>query len=292
MTKVDVSTKLDGSTQLWRYMSLDKLIDLLSTSELYFSPLASFMKSDPFEGYLPSVAFEADASIFRSSIADNEAMLQQLEAHRKSLGFELSIDERNVLQGKIDALKKTPRVYRAAISKAITVNCWHINEGESEAMWRLYGDNGKAIAVQTTLDALRESIQVCDSEYRVQIYPVKYLDFFDKSLTPRDCVIEGQRAPFFKRKSYEHEREVRAAIFHVSQSAGAVTKLESWKPAPLRIPIQLKDLIQAIYISPYAGEPFPASVTRVCDKFGFSTDVVKTSRLLSGHEELLDTLLL
>ena len=52
MTATSVSTKLDGSTSLWRYMSLDKLVDLLSTRELQFAPLAWFVKSDPFEGRL------------------------------------------------------------------------------------------------------------------------------------------------------------------------------------------------------------------------------------------------
>lgn len=53
MTEVQASKQLSGTTKLWRYLSLDKLVDLLSTSELFFTPLAAFAKSDPFEGYLP-----------------------------------------------------------------------------------------------------------------------------------------------------------------------------------------------------------------------------------------------
>jgi hypothetical protein len=49
MTEVHVSAKLPRSTKLWRYLSLDKLVDLLSTNELCFTPLARFAKSDPFE---------------------------------------------------------------------------------------------------------------------------------------------------------------------------------------------------------------------------------------------------
>lgn len=62
MTEVQASKQLSGKSGLWRYLSLDKLIDLLSTSELFFTPLAVFAKSDPFEEYLPSVALDAHAS--------------------------------------------------------------------------------------------------------------------------------------------------------------------------------------------------------------------------------------
>jgi len=70
-----------------------------------------------------------------------------------------------------------------AIAKATMVNCWHTSESESEAMWRLYAENGKAVAVETTFDALKESIQRRESSSVVYIYPVKYLDFFDSAFS-------------------------------------------------------------------------------------------------------------
>ena len=94
MTVVSVSTRLEENTPLWRYMSLDKLVNLLSTNELHFTPLASFVESDPFEGYLPAVAFEADASIFRPHIEDSELAFQLVEEHRRNVGHELTKEER------------------------------------------------------------------------------------------------------------------------------------------------------------------------------------------------------
>lgn len=292
MTRLSVSTKLGEDTALWRYMSLDKFVDLLATQELHFAPLASFAKSDPFEGYLPAVALEADASIFRPHVNDAELALEVVEEHRKSVGHELTKEERALAEGQIADLKAAPRRYHAAIAKSIAVNCWHINNGESEAMWRLYTDSGKGIAVETTFGALKGSIGARDSAFRVHIFPVKYLDFFDKTLKPADCVVEGQRAPLLKRLSYEHEREVRAFIVHVPETARSALDLESWKPVPVRIPVELKRLVKAIHVSPYPGEPFASSVTKICERFGLSDDIVKPSRLLSGQEELLDTLLL
>jgi hypothetical protein len=87
MTEVQSSTQLAGATRLWRYLSLDKLIDLLSTSELFFTPLATFAKTDPFEGYLPSIAFDAHASIFRRYVHDLELSHQQVAEHRNEQGY-------------------------------------------------------------------------------------------------------------------------------------------------------------------------------------------------------------
>jgi hypothetical protein len=292
MTAVNISASLDGNTPLWRYMSLDKLIDLLSTRELHFTPLAFFVKSDPFEGYVPAVSLEAVASIFRPKVKDSEFAFELVKEHRKSVGYELTSAEKADFQRQMDGLKTAPRDYYDAITKSISVNCWHINKGESEAMWRLYSDNGKGVAVETTLSLLAESIRVFESPFRVQIYPVKYLDFFDNTLSPRDCVVEGHTVPLLKRDSYEHEHEVRAFIVNVPKTARDAANLDSWKPYPTRIQIELIRLIKAVHISPYSKDPFPSSVTRICELFGLPKDIVHFSRLLSGHEELLDRLLL
>jgi hypothetical protein len=291
MTEVHVSAKLPGSTKLWRYLSLDKLVDLLSTNELFFTPLASFAKSDPFEGYLPTVAFDAQASIHRKYVNDTEVSHQLVAEHRNRQGYPLSEDEREKLRKSLDDLRSTLRRFLPAIVKTTTVNCWNqAGTNESEAMWRLYAENGKAVAVETTLDALKESIEKRESSNVVHIYPVKYLDFFDPAVQPQDCVVEGHLAPLLKRISYEHEREVRAFISRIAPNPRAAADLDLWEPVPIRLPVDIRALVKAVHISPYAGEPFPSSVTRICEAFGLDPDIVKPSQLLSGQEELLDRL--
>ncbi|MDD8060356.1 MULTISPECIES: hypothetical protein [Gammaproteobacteria] len=62
------SASLDEA--LWRYMLLDKLINLLETQKLYFTALESYNESDPFEGYMPDVAAKAYAEIFGSQVSE------------------------------------------------------------------------------------------------------------------------------------------------------------------------------------------------------------------------------
>ncbi len=102
MTEVKASKQLPGTTRLWRYLSLDKLIDLLSTNELFFSSLAAFAKSDPFEGYLPSVAFDAHASLSRRYVNDTKLAHKQVAEYRRNKGFPLTDAEQLMLETSIE----------------------------------------------------------------------------------------------------------------------------------------------------------------------------------------------
>ncbi|GAI39952.1 unnamed protein product, partial [marine sediment metagenome] len=62
MAKLHVGKSLRDTDVLWRYVTLDKFINLIDSRALFFAPLAWYEKTDPFEGYLPRVAMEALAS--------------------------------------------------------------------------------------------------------------------------------------------------------------------------------------------------------------------------------------
>jgi hypothetical protein len=286
-----MSSQLTGGTKLWRYLSLDKLIDLLSTEELFFAPLSSFLKADPYEGFLPTTGMDALAQIPRSKTQDIERLIPAVEDHLRREGRELSGEQRDTLRRDLQELKTAPRRFFPAIVRCQTVNCWHANDSESEAMWRLYSDRGRAVAVETDIDAFVASIRARHSDHRVHVYPVKYLDFFDQSLRPSDCTVEGRHTtPFLKRLSYKHENEVRALICRAVASARESENLDFWQPVPVRLPVDVKLMVKRVHVSPYSKEPFGASVTKICDLFGLPAGVVKPSKLLSGEEELLKRL--
>lgn len=292
MTEVRTSKTMPGSTRLWRYMALDKLVDLLSSGELHFSPLAAFMKTDPYEGNLPSVALDAHVSIVQKYVEDVEQSHGHVATIRANRGFPLTAEETAKLRASVDDLRTSLRRLMPAIAKATTVNCWYASDTESEAMWRLYAENGKAVAIETTLDGLKESICLRDYPAIVHIYPVKYLDFFDSALQPKDCLVEGHSAPLLKRIAYQHEREVRAFTSKRSSDPLRMTDVNYWQPTPMRLPVDVKTLVKSVHISPYATQPFPRSVVKLCELFGLEPTVVRPSKLLSGHEELLDRLTL
>lgn len=289
MTAVDVSSELAGGAKLWRYLSLDKLVDILSTGELFFAPLSFFVKTDPFEGYLPAAAMNALGELARRTVTDVEFSIGDLAEHCTAAQPAVPNAARETLQRKLDDLKATPKRFFQAIMQCQTVNCWHASEVESEAMWRLYADNGKAVAIETSVDALRESIESRQSQHRVHIHRVKYLDFFDQRLKPSDCVVDGHTTPLLKRLSYKHENEVRAFIGRVPNNPREAANIDYWRPVPVRLAVDIKLLLKRVHISPYAGEPFGTSVSKLCELFGFPSGLVELSKLLSGQDELLKT---
>jgi hypothetical protein len=239
---------------------------------------------------LPTVALDAHASINKAVIAQMENDHKQLEDNLQKRGRTLSQEDRHALATKLEEVRSTFGLLLPAISKTIMVNCWHVSEDESEAMWRLYSENGKVVAIETTLAAFSQSIEVKNSSHVVYVYPVKYLDFFDPTLEPRDCVVEGHLAPLLKRRSYQHEREVRAFIAKMAPDPRTGADIGFWKPESVRVPIDLQTLVKAVYVSPYAGAPFPSSVLKMCETFGLGSNLVRQSKLLDGHEELINRL--
>ncbi len=272
-------------------MSLDKLVDLLSTGELFFAPLSSFAETDPFEGYLPAVAMRADAEMFRQAIVDAEALFSESEHQVAHVKGEVARIAREQIKSIRDDLKLGPSRSFLAIMQSVVINCWHASDVESEAMWRLYADNGKAVVIETDADALKNCIQSRESQHCVHIYPVKYLDFFDENLKPSDCVVEGHQGPLLKRSSYQHEHEVRAFIGRTPKDCLESADLKYWqRPLPVRLPVDVKALVKRVHVSPYSKEPFQSSVGKICELLGLSAAVVAPSKLLFGNEALLQLL--
>jgi hypothetical protein len=87
------------------------------------------------------------------------------------------------------------------------VSCWHAGEYESAAMWSLYG---RSVAVKSTYGRLR----ACVTSPSIRMGMVQYIDYA-RDLIPYD----NSYWPFmYKRKSFEHEREVRIVIQDVQCS--------------------------------------------------------------------------
>ncbi|MEB6412136.1 DUF2971 domain-containing protein [Enterobacter vonholyi] len=283
MSNFRISPNLPPETMLWRYMSLDKFIDLLSTGELYFTPVSSYINSDPFEGLLPKVAQDAMAGIFKNSVDDfNETIKPLEEMINASQGPNQENARRDLelLRERISThLPMMEKTY-FAIMKSVTVSCWHKNETESEGMWRLYSDLNKGIAIQTNVARLIEAIT---ADNYIVISEVKYLDYLDPTLTPQDCIVNGNFGPYLKRLSFAHENEVRMTISPPFDHKN----IDSHKPSGVRIKIDPLKLIEKIYISPYVSQPFPNAVNSVAEKFGLDKKIIVTSKLLQVDESLL-----
>jgi sulfur relay (sulfurtransferase) DsrC/TusE family protein len=213
MTEVKKGKSIDDNATLWRYISLEAFISLLETQSLFFTPTAYYEKTDPFEGLMPEVAMKAIASV-------SGKRLSKMQTYRKEI-VNMVVEKDGVIseehQKLIDVLDKSIEEYRVhpknsyiALAKRTTVSCWHKNENESEAMWRLYSKNG--IAIKTKFSSIVRSFENNGENHIIHVAPVKYIDFSNKELLPADCVTDGYIFPLIKRSSFSHEHEVRFFI--------------------------------------------------------------------------------
>jgi hypothetical protein len=211
---------------LWRYMSFEKFIDFILTKSFYFSRLDKF--SDPFEGMPTKKEFDRIMSF------------SQLSAHINSWIESNRSPDKNDIDREIISLFKS----RINTRKSTIVNCWHISDYESEAMWKIYGEQKNSVCIKTTVGELCRNFNREDT--RVAYLKVEYVDF--NSDARRSAHLLGQ----YKRKSFEHEKEYRFSIqdyndkkfLHNVTEFGAKVKVESL------------NFINEIFVSPLSDSWF------------------------------------
>lgn len=172
--------------------------------------------------------------------------------------------------------------WREGSLKYVVVSCWHMNYHESAGMWKLYSNCDNAIAIRSTYPALR----VCLSE-KIQIGVVKYLDYAHERMPNEDHILD---AIMHKRKSYEHERELRAVNWITPGDVTQVQQRETGDPrTPSLLPkppehgvwetLDLNCLIDRIYTAPAADHWLKDLVQRLCDRYGVEKEIER-SRIL------------
>lgn len=117
---------------LWRYMDLSKFADLLQRRSLAF-PRADRL-GDPFEGSVP---------------VPNALHIQKVIEDRKNGNrtdpYEMLDDER--LSNMAQQFSHT----RRQMIKSCYVSCWHMNEHESLAMWKVYSASDEAVCIRPAI---------------------------------------------------------------------------------------------------------------------------------------------
>ena len=86
------------------------------------------------------------------------------------------------------------------------ISCWHEGSHESEAMWKLYSSETNGIVIKTDFGSLLDSLQ---GNPGLILGRVDYIDYNDTDLSPTG---DNWLQFLQKRKSFEHEHEVRFII--------------------------------------------------------------------------------
>lgn len=233
--------------KVWRYMDFTKFVSLIDTQCLYFARADKF--DDPFEGSLPRKNVHA-----RTMLLASPDMPQDMSSGK----INALLDFENQLSGINRHMKKF-----------VAINCWHANEHESAAMWKLYLKSNDGIAIQSTYKRLRDSII---DDRRVYLGKVKYIDYENEVIRSN----HGFAPYVHKRKSFEHEHEIRAVVTIPWTTTD--TKITEQEPVDhgIQIRIDIESLIEKIYIAPGTPNWFADLVGAVTMRYNYTFKVVQS----------------
>lgn len=224
---------------IWRYMDIAKFAYMLHKKALFF-PKASQLQ-DIFEGSYTKKSIDTRSELFKSVARNNPT-------HN---------------------IEKQVSEFARQLKKHVYISSWHMNAHESAAMWSQYSQGGKGIAVQSTFKNLRQCF--LGSEDIIFIGKVKYIDY-DKDLIKTDNLLN----PFIrKRKSFEHEHELRAVLAKLAETA--MESLSSFNEEGRYVLVDLEELIESVYISPTSKEWEIELVKTLMEKFDLKKPLIKSN---------------
>lgn len=233
-------------TTIWRYMDYTKFIAILVDEALFFSRGDKFR--DRFEGSVPKKVAEERNRMWKE--------FQELEGKNPE-------DEQQSNE-EFDKLAQLDR-------KLVAINCWYIDDAESDAMWQLYlKGQGEGVAIRSTVGRL---IKAFENDRRdVHIGVVKYIDY-DRGTFE----IHSSFSQFLhKRLEFKHENELRAMVRLASKMPSG-GKFDYFKSVPqvehgIEIRVNLQALISEIIVAP--GAKWLELVTqKVVNRYGLKVQV-------------------
>jgi hypothetical protein len=214
-------------------MELAKFLSVLDKSALYFVRLDKLAEFDPFEGYYTN-----------ANLLIDQLSYQQLPNEWKRL--EWFKDEKTF--GTLKQVSQQGRQFVKANREFTFVNSWYAQAHESAAMWSQYLKSQDGIAIQSTYKRLIDSLSGYE-EYEIHIGMIKYIDY-SVEVIPMGNIL----SPFmYKRKSFEHERELRCLIWTPQHGKNDLTSTNTNKYKDtfgIYVPVDLELLIQRIYLAP------------------------------------------
>jgi hypothetical protein len=144
-------------------------------------------------------------------------------------------------------------------------------------MWNIYSNNDEGFAIQSTFKRLCESFRGFNRT--IWIGKVKYIDYLKDSISDNNLL----NKLLCKRKSFEHEAEMRAIIqpldpglippYHALEAIEKVLQIQGAHTRGIYVNTDLNSLIDKIYVSPLAKDWYVDLIKSVMKKYNRNIEV-------------------
>jgi hypothetical protein len=245
--------RIEQNSVLWRYIDFRKFESLLVNKSLFFCRADKF--SDPFE----------------CSIPKNEAEFRSKEYLRIT----------NSNERLTNGFSESAKTFNMKIKRSTVINCWHINNNESDAMWRIYLKTNDGVAIQT--NPMKLEYALIETQENICASKVRYIDYdtqvwYDKIEFPH-----RERSSFtpiiHKRKEFQHESEFRL-FYEISDSMsdnyGKYWESQENKSGKF-IKIDVNELIEKVVFPPTIDEQAKDSIIELVNKLGYKFEFMNST---------------
>lgn len=222
--------------KVWRYMDFAKFVSMIKSKSLFLNRVDSYPE-DPIEGTIPE---------------NNKEISKHMHPYIDTFYIQ------NVQSNE-------------ELRKRAFVNCWHMNDYESIAMWKLYTNTIESVTIETTYSKLKS---ILPEDFFIGL--VEYIDYKKETINTLHTP-----TPFmYKGKEYIHESEVRILNMEVKSEGGQYKFNEKeLKTHKFIENLDINDLINKIYVHPKSQEWFFELVKEICSTCGINSDKVRKSNL-------------
>ena len=225
---------LDDKAILWRYMDIAKFISMLEQEAIWLARADTF--GDKHEGRFPNEMRDYTIKVYE--------------------GFE----------DKTNSPVKDAEDFQDYLVKNTFISCWHHNLEENMVMWEIYGKDKNAIAIQTTVEGIRDNIDSSSLSGHALIFKdviYKNADEISGVLLYEDCF-------FRKRRHFSFEREVRISLDTYSHENPTKNN-----PYGYKLPVFLSGMIDKVLVHPDSSGWFLDAVNSVTSKYELHAPVEK-----------------
>jgi len=221
-------------------MDITKFLSMLDTNSLYFtSPRVLRAKFDKYEGMYSDFTLSQALKMAKDEV-EKENVKKNYEMHKD-------------------------------LEPYLVVNCWHINEKESAAMWKIYANRGYGIAIQTTLKNLKESF--INNQYNIYGAKITYLNY-DTEVQPWGNAFY----PYvYKRRFFDYDKEFRLFCAQIITSNGEM-KFEEIMHGACH-PVELDRILHDVYLAPDTKGWVIELMESLLSKYNFQNVVIHQSEL-------------
>lgn len=145
----------------------------------------------------------------------------------------------------------------------LVVNSWHMVEQEMAVLWCHYSGRGAVLAVQSTVDRLSQGINYST----LKLVKLGQVSYHSPEIDPSDDGVSIEVDYFFRKNSFQHEREVR--MIAQARDAVAVRTLGG-----TLVRVDLNRLIERVYVYPRAPVWVADLVRELAQRYGVEGEVI------------------